>query len=151
MKRQSYAQLTSNINDGSDRWKVILEISSQIFDLLLQRDDHPNPWQSGLESSDLPFSVGFGRMRLLEITGRKCHIHRNCVDLIMESRIDNSEGRSLSAWRLSNFCLHTSSRSPLTITTWLTLAAGLHFTAVNFVHYSHRCCRGCVCKRVFKA
>ena len=92
MKRQSYAQLTSNISlTEAILWKVILEISSQIFDFGFNRTTiqilDNQVWNRQICHSP----VGFGRMRLLEITSRKCHIHRNCVDLIMESRIDNSE------------------------------------------------------------
>ena len=92
MKWQSHAQLTSNISLTETIFrKIILEISSQIFDFgfdrtIIQILDN-QVWNRQLRHSP----VGFCRMRFLEITGRKGHIYRNSIDLIMETSIDNSE------------------------------------------------------------
>ena len=92
MNRQCHAQLTSNISlTEAVFWKIILEISSQIldfgFNITTIQILHNQVWNCQFCHS----SIGFCRMRFLEITSRKGHIYRNCIDLIMEASIDNGE------------------------------------------------------------
>ncbi len=135
MKRQSYAQLTSNISlTEAILWRSYWKLAPKSSILPTGRPS--KLWlQSGLESSDLPFS---GRLRVgcasLEITSRKMLIHRNCVDLIAGPVLGcNSEEQVTLCSSLSNFVSILQQvafdKSPSHLIDFG--KAGLHFT-VNF-------------------
>ena len=92
MNRQRHAQLPSDISlTEAVFWKIILEMSSQIFDFGFNITTiqilHNQVWNCQFCHSP----IGFCRMRFLEITSRKGHIYRNGINFVMESSIDNCE------------------------------------------------------------
>ncbi len=84
--------------DESDPLEGHIEISSQIFDFGFNRTTIQILTNQVWNRQICHSPVGFWSDAPPEITSRKCHIHRNCVDLIMSPVSTVESSSHSSAW-----------------------------------------------------